>query len=286
MKVMTDCAANVLFLRTKKNSSHITKGIHTTMKVELLSYTPDSEKLVAAAARNCYSSVGIDDIMEDMTQERVDKFLDRLDSNGHESPIEHASFTFAVEGVSRSLLAQLTRHRIASFSVQSQRYVENKRISCVTPPAISEDQYTNDIFDVAISNAYDSYQKLVDELTNRYVQRQSADLKEDDEDLDIKMKRCITTAKKKAIEDARYVLPNACTTQIVFTMNARSLRNFFKLRCCNRAQGEIREMADKMLFLCREVAPSLFKHAGPSCVREGCSEGTMCCGNTRKDLIP
>lgn len=231
------------------------------MKVTLLTHTPDAEKIIAAAAKLCYASADIDTVLEGLTPEKTEKFIDMLASLGHESPIEHVSFTFGIEGVSRSLLAQITRHRIASFSVQSQRYVKENNFTFVTPPAIAEDKEALALYEQTMTDIFDAYQKLADTLQEKYAATMDA-----------------KAAEKKAIEDARFVLPNACATKMMVTMNARSLMNFFKLRCCNRAQWEIRELATQMCMLVKEVAPTLFQFAGPGCVRGACTEGKMTCG--------
>lgn len=231
------------------------------MKVTLLTHTPDAEKIIAAAAKLCYASSDIDSVLEGLTPEKTQKFLEMLSGLGHESPIEHVTFTFGIEGVSRSLLAQITRHRIASFSVQSQRYVKENNFTFVTPPAIAADAEALALYEQTMSDIFASYQKLADTLQAKYTETMGA-----------------KAAEKKAIEDARFVLPNACATKMMLTMNARSLMNFFKLRCCNRAQWEIRDLATQMCMLVKDVAPTLFRFAGPACVRGGCSEGTMTCG--------
>ena len=229
--------------------------------VMLISYTPDPERTVAAAARLCYSPSTIDQVMEQMDDEKTASFLDMLTQIGHQSPIEHASFTFGIEGVSRSLLAQITRHRIASFSVQSQRYVDEAGFDYVIPPESEGDEQTKELFLKAMELAKQSYETLTAHLERRYQK-------------DMVPK----AAHKKAIEDARFVLPNACTTKMICTMNARSLLNFFSHRCCNRAQWEIRELATQMLQEVKAVAPHLFEKAGPPCLRGACPEGKMSCG--------
>ena len=237
------------------------------IKVNLIAYTPEPEKVVAAAAKMCYSKSGPDEIMENLTPENTEKFLNRLISMGHESPIEHISFTFGVEGISRSLLAQLTRHRIASYSVKSQRYVEETAFSYVTPPEIAKNEKAKAVYEKTMTDITKAYNELADELYN--VHKNSMDEK---------------AARKKAIEDARFVLPNACETKLVMTFNARSLLNFFSERCCERAQWEIRDLADKMLALVREKAPVIFKNAGPKCVRGACPEGPMSCGKRTEKI--
>lgn len=237
------------------------------IKVNLIAYTPEPEKVVAAAAKMCYSKSGPDEIMENLTPENTEKFLNHLISMGHESPIEHISFTFGVEGISRSLLAQLTRHRIASYSVKSQRYVEETAFSYVTPPEIEKNEKAKAVYEKTMADITNAYNELADELYN--VHKNSMDEK---------------AARKKAIEDARFVLPNACETKLVMTFNARSLLNFFSERCCERAQWEIRDLADKMLALVREKAPVIFKNAGPKCVRGACPEGPMSCGKRTEKI--
>lgn len=236
------------------------------IKVTLLTHTPEPQKIMAAAAKLCYARADIDTVMDGLTPEKVDNFIDMLSGLGHESPMEHMVFSFGIENVSRSLLAQITRHRMASFSVQSQRYVAEKNFEFVTPPEIEGDEAAKKIFLDTMYDIAKSYNTLADALKARYVLEGMAE----------------KAAEKKAIEDARYVLPNACTTKMIVTMNARSLHNFFKLRCCNRAQWEIRDLACKMLALVKEVAPNVFKDAGPACVRGGCSEGNMTCGKAKE----
>lgn len=240
------------------------------MKVELIAHTPDPDKLIAAAAKLCYSAVGTDEILEGLTPEKAERFIDMLSSLGHESPVEHASFTFAIEGVSRSLLAQITRHRIASFSVQSQRYVGKENFEYIIPPEIDAIPEARELFIKAMDNDRDTYRELNRILTEKHTE---ANIKSGMDE-----KKAATAASKKANEDSRYVLSNACDTKIVMTMNVRSLYNFFSLRCCSRAQWEIRELACKMLGLVKEVSPTLFKNAGPSCVRGKCAEGSFTCG--------
>ena len=240
------------------------------MHVTLLAYTPTPEQTVAMAAKLCYSSKSIGALRDGLTEEKTNDFLDMLSDMGHESPIEHASFTFGIEGVSRSLLAQITRHRIASFSVKSQRYVHEGAFAYVTPPAVAEDAETRALFQEAMEAAQRYYDRLSERLAARHAAALTA--------RGVPEKQALRQAEKLANEDARFVLPNACDTQLVVTMNARSLLNFFSLRCCNRAQWEIRAVADEMLRLCRSAAPHLFAKAGPPCLRGDCPEGGMSCG--------
>lgn len=240
------------------------------MKVELLRYTPDGEKLIASAAKLCYSPVGISQIEEELTEEKVASFLNLLMDMGHESPIEHVSFTFGVEGVSRTLTHQLVRHRIASFSQQSQRYVRLDQFEYIIPPHIEKNSEAKELFLKAMEEDQRYYDKisslLYDEHYSRYIGEGLTE------------KQAKQKAEKESIEDARYIFPNACETKIVFTMNTRTLLNFFRLRCCNRAQWEIRQLAVQMLNELKKVYPVLFKNAGPGCVNGPCPEGIMTCG--------
>ncbi len=240
------------------------------MKVKLLTYTPDAEKIIAAAAKLCYAKSDIDTLLDNLTPEKVESFLKMLEDLGHESPVEHASFTFGIEGVSRALLAQITRHRIASFSVQSQRYVSKADFSYILPPEIEKIPEAKEEFIAAMEEDALHYESLRQKLIAAHLKSNlEAGMPESE------AKRA---AEKKANEDARFVLPNACDTRIIMTMNVRSLNNFFRLRCCNRAQWEIREVAVAMLREVRKVCPLLFGHSGPSCLYGPCAEGIYTCG--------
>ena len=234
------------------------------MNVKLLAHTPNPEAVIASAARLCYSSATIDDLMKKSEDgESTRKYIDMLMSLGHESPIEHVSFTFGIEGISRACSHQLVRHRIASYSQKSQRYVNETQFEYVTPEAIASDPVSKDIYDETMQLLQGRYDFIRAGLIQKYVK----------DGMDEK------AAEKKANEDARMVLPNACCTSIIVTMNIRSLFNFFKHRCCNRAQWEIRAVANEMLRQCMSVAPNIFKYAGPDCITKGkCPEGKMTCG--------
>ena len=243
-----------------------------TMHVKLLAHTPDPEKVIATAAKLCYSDSDIESLYDGLTPEKTEKFLDMLTSIGHESPIEHVSFTFGIEGISRVESHQLVRHRIASFSQKSQRYVCEDQFEFITPPAIEADPDLNALFFEHMMMTQQVYEKLRDGLITNHTERI---MLEDGVSEDVAKKK----AEKLANEDARFVLPNACETKIIVTMNVRSLFNFFRHRCCNRAQWGLRAVADEMLRQCKEVAPHLFANAGPSCVMQGkCPEGKMTCG--------
>ena len=222
------------------------------MKVTLLNHSPEPEKIIAAAARLCYTSKEIDELLEGLTEEKVEKFIDKLTSLGHESPLEHVTFTFGIEGISRACSHQLVRHRMASYSQKSQRYVDENGFSYVIPKTI---------IDSDMGRIYESLMFQIEEIYK--------DLK----------------AAGVPKEDARMVLPNACTTSIIVTMNVRSLLNFFKHRVCNRAQWEIQELAIEMLKICKEISPKLFAKAGANCMYGSCSEGSMSCGKPIKDLF-
>ena len=240
------------------------------MKVTLLQHTPEPEKIIASAAKLCYSESGVENILDGLTKEKTEKFLTMLMNLGHESPIEHVTFTFGIEGVSRSLLAQITRHRLASYSVKSQRYVKEGMFEFILPPEIEKNEEAKKLFLETMEADQRAYDRLTEILQKKHFETYLS------EGLDEKAAK--SKAEKQAIEDARFVLPNACETKMVVTMNARSLMNFFHHRCCTRAQWEIRAVADEMLRLVKEVAPTLFKKAGPSCVAGACPEGKMTCG--------
>ncbi len=240
------------------------------MKIKLLSHTPEPEKVISMAAKLCYSSVGVEEIEENLTEESVNKFLNMLINIGHESPLEHVSFTFAVEGISRACSHQIVRHRIASYSQQSQRYVKLNQFEYIIPQEINEIKEARELFIDSMKKDQEVYDKLVDILFEKHYNNLIKNGKNE--------KEAKRDAEKKAIEDARYVFPNACETKMVFTMNTRSLYNFLDHRCCERAQWEIRELATEMLKELKKVAPILFKNSGPNCVKGPCPEGNMTCG--------
>ncbi len=222
------------------------------MRVTLLSYTKDAERLCSSAAHSCYSVKGASELMEEWDERKGARWLGIPLASGHHSVIEHASYTFSIEGCSRAMTHQLVRHRLASFSQQSQRYVDMKNAEYVVPASISSDPELERRFRGLMDRIWEEYRAL---------------------------------AKSVPVEDARYVLPNACATNINVTRTARELWHFFELRTCRRAQDEIREAADQMLRLVREVSPLIFRDAGPPCISKGrCQEGKMSCGRPRKEL--
>ena len=219
-----------------------------SLDVRLLNHTPDPERAIAAAARLCYAPVGAAELLEAMSDEAVRKVLKTIITSGHTSALEHASYTFAVDGVSRALTHQLVRHRLASYNQQSQRYVTYaEEPSFVVPPAVANDPAATEAYGVATRAAFEAYRALLDAGI--------------------------------PAEDARYLLPNAMETKIVVTMNVRELLHFFELRCCKRAQWEIRELALAMLALAEPTAPYVFIDAGASCRRGPCREGKMTCND-------
>jgi len=217
------------------------------MNVKLVAYTSEAERKVAMAARLCYSPIGAAELEERLSGAQVKNLVEKIMSMGHFSTLEHASFTFAIEGVSRVLTHQLVRHRIASYSQQSQRYVKEHDFEFIVPPSVA-----------ANPAAKARFEGLMEEIRIVYGE---------------------LTAMGVHQEDARYCLANATETKIMVTMNARSLLNFFELRCCTRAQWEIRKMAELMLAEVRAVAPTIFAKAGPTCISgEYCREGDLSCG--------
>jgi len=224
------------------------------LKVVLLNHTKNPDQICAAAAQSCYSEKGASVLFEKTTDEKAKKMIKKVVGMGHLSVVEHAHFTFSVEGVSRALTHQLVRHRIASYSQQSQRYVSMDKAEYVLPPSIRADPEAKRLYKRTMDDAWKAYREL---------------------------------AGKVDKEDARYVLPNACHTNITITMNARELWHFFSLRCCRRAQWEIRMMAWKMLAEAMKAAPILFENAGPGCYRGPCPEGEYSCGRPyKKGQVP
>ncbi|MEG1603807.1 MAG: FAD-dependent thymidylate synthase [Cloacibacillus sp.] len=212
---------------------------------KLIAATPEADRIVAAAAKICYSPSGAAEILDGLDPAKTASFLKMLREAGHLSTFEHASFTFAVEGLSRVATHQLVRHRMASYSQQSQRYVEMSGCRCIVPPSVEADARAALIFKAQADAAHEAYMKLVE----------------------------LGVPK----EDARFILPHGAETRLVVTMNARELHHFFALRLCRRAQWEIRDAARAMLREVRAAAPLLFETAGPSCVVSGkCTEAHPC----------
>ena len=217
------------------------------MKVTLLAHTPEPEKVVAAAANLCYSGkADIDSLMDSLTPESTEKLINKLISMGHESPFEHVSFTFGIEGVSRAFLAQISRHRHISLSVMSQRYVSMEKFETLMPAAIKNKDKARIL-----------YRAIEADIKSAYKQMQEMGIKN---------------------EDARAILMNAQECRMILTGNVRSLWHLAHERMCARAQSEIRAVVTEMIRQCKEVAPTLFQNAGAKCVKGFCPEGHMSCG--------
>ncbi len=240
----------------------------TKLKVILLRHTPNPEETVAMAAKLCYSPSDIESLKDKIETKDQKAFVERLVKMGHMSPIEHSSFTFAIEGISRACSHQLVRHRLASYSQQSQRYVGESRtqeselkdqtFDYIIPPLIKKDKEASKAFEKFMIEAQKAYNAIVTRLNENGIKGESAN------------------------QDARFVLPNAAETKIMVTMNARELLHFFRQRCCNRAQWEIRAMAEEMLKLAKNAAPTLFHKAGPGCLYSPCPEGEYTCGKIKE----
>ncbi len=219
-----------------------------SMKVKLINYCKDPEKIVAQSARLCYSALDIEDLRERLSDESIIKLIKKIMKLGHYSVLEHATFTFAIEGISRVTSHQLVRHRLASFSQQSQRYVKinEQGFPYIVPKSIEKNKKITKIFIDAIKDLDRIYHLLL--------------------------------SYNIEAEDARYILPQAVKTKVILTVNARELLHIFRLRCCNRAQWEIKEMSIKMLKAVEDVAPTIFENAGPPCISGPCPEGELSCG--------
>ena len=229
------------------------------LKVILLKHTTNPEETVAMAAKLCYSPSDIEGLRRKIKAGDQKAFVEKLMKMGHMSPVEHASFTFAVEGISRACSHQLVRHRLASYSQQSQRYVsEEAGFDYVIPPSVKNDRELTRYFEDFMSEAQKAYNRIVERLNQMGLEGEAAN------------------------QDARFVLPNACETKIMVTMNARELLHFFRQRCCLRAQWEIRAMAEEMLRLVKKTAPVIFSKAGPGCVSGPCPEGEYTCGRMKE----
>ncbi len=228
------------------------------LQVVLLRHTPDPEEVVAMAAKLCYSPANVKELKQKIEAKDQAAFVEKLASIGHLSPIEHVSFTFGIEGISRACSHQLVRHRVASYSQQSQRYVREDEFDYIIPPSIRQDPEATKVFEEFMAEAQQRYTAILKTLEDKGLKGESGQ------------------------QDARYLLPNAAETKIVVTMNARELLHFFRVRCCNRAQWEIRAMAEGMLGLVKETAPTIFGKSGPGCLYAPCPEGKMTCGKVEE----
>lgn len=216
--------------------------------VTLMGHTPDPEYQVALAARMCYSPLGAKELKEKLTPKEVERLIKKILAMNHESVLEMASFSFAIEGISRVTSHQLVRHRIgSSYAQKSQRYLQETQFNYIIPTGVKESPKGERIFMEAMAYCQDSYNRLLELGIHQ--------------------------------EEARYLLPNAVETKLFVTMNARSLRHFFRLRCCQRAQGEIRRLAYCILKEVKKISPLLFQGAGPPCMTGTCPEGDLSCGH-------
>lgn len=227
----------------------------THLKVELLACTPNPEALIYAAFRQCYHKGFVGDMWPrllagEVSPEVQGQFIGEISNSGHTSPLEHVQLTFAAEGVSRALTHQLVRHRIASYSQQSQRYVDGSNFDYILPPAIGTNLGARQRFEACMQEIGATYREIRQLLI------------------------AAGRSETQASEDARFVLPQAAETRIVISMNCRSLLHFFAERCCTRAQWEIRALAFEMLKLAKEAVPVVFRTAGAKCEALGyCPEG-------------
>ena len=222
------------------------------LNVKLLEMTQNAISIIYVACRQCYSAKFAGDIFNERKENigKQENFVKRVVASGHESPLEHVKFTFAIEGVSRALTHQLVRHRIASYSQQSQRYIKEKSFDYVVPPLIETNKVLRDEFTKIVKEIQASYNKILKRFEEKGI------------------------TGEKANQDARFILPQATETKIVVTMNCRELLHFFSQRCCARAQWEIRNLANKMLEICKSHLPAVFSNAGPKCEKLGyCPEG-------------
>ncbi|MBE6022616.1 MAG: FAD-dependent thymidylate synthase [Cellulosilyticum sp.] len=269
--------------------------MESKLNVVVLSHTPEFEQNIVRGARLCYSSASIEGLRDKVTPEDAERFLNMILEIGHGSILEHSSITFGIEGVSRSLTHQLVRHRIGcSYSQKSQRYVSEGQFEYIIPKPIAAHEALKADYIKMMERLQEDYNHLTLGLLKEQIKEQFekgyenqllkealsnevtgdklvAIFKETD-------KKLYSKLEKVAIENARYVLPNACETKIQVTMNVRALFSFFKERLCDRAQEEIRDMAFEMWKACMEISPTIFKYAVPTCVHGKCKEGKMTCG--------
>lgn len=269
--------------------------METKLNVVILSHTPEFEQNIVRGARLCYSSATIEELRDKVTPEDAERFLNMILEIGHGSILEHSSITFGIEGVSRSLTHQLVRHRVgSSYSQKSQRYVSEGQFEYIIPKPIAKYEHLKAQFIESMERLQEDYntftlgllmEQIKEHIASGYENEKvsaalaaSAKSEEIIQLLKETDKKLYSKFEKTAIENARYVLPNACETKIQVTMNVRALFNFFKERLCDRAQEEIRDMAFEMWKACMEISPIIFKYAAPTCVHGKCKEGKMSCG--------
>lgn len=260
----------------KQNFNFEEKMLELQEEMESVIQGQSPETISATAGRLCYSALDVSEILEKFEQnpEQSNKQISNLAKMGHVSTFEHVSFTFAIEGVDRALTHQLVRHRMASYSQKSQRYVDmtkNAYAKVVVPDEVKKDPEALELFVKSALRDFEEYSKLTEMLVLKYTEENPEADKRD--------------IRGKALENARALLPNACETKIIVTMNARELIHFFNLRCCNRAQDGIRTVADQMLELVEDVCPNMFKNAGAPCINGKCPEGEKTCGHPKRKLL-
>ena len=274
--------------------------METKLNVKILSHTMNPELVASTAGKLCYSSLDIEELIKKQTPEDMERFINMIVSSGHHSILEHCTFTFAIEGISRACAMQLTRHRIASYSMRSQRYVKEGQFEYVVPDDIKRDESLYNSYEQYMVDLQNSYDAIVDKLMYNYLfdnnyanilYHELKRLKIDIEEflgwknnlydglssLKVEYKQLYSSLEKRAIENARYVLPNACETKIIVTMNLRSLINFCNHRCCRRAQDEINQLAWKMVEEVEKISPLLAKCLGATCQFGKCGEGAFSC---------
>lgn len=275
--------------------------METKLNVKILSHTMNPELVASTAGKLCYSSLDIEELIKKQTPEDMERFINMIVSSGHHSILEHCTFTFAIEGISRACAMQLTRHRIASYSMRSQRYVKENQFEYVVPDDIKRDGYLSNLYEQTMNDLQNDYDLIVEKLMDNYLRgkkykdildnelkRLKIDKEEYEtfisgdwktyEDIKAKYKSLYSALEKRAIENARYVLPNACETKIIVTMNLRSLINFCNHRCCRRAQDEINQLAWKIVEEVEKISPLLAKCLGATCQFGKCGEGAFSCG--------
>lgn len=256
------------------------------LNVKLLSHTENPELVIATAGKLCYSPSTIEDLMEKQTDESVERFVNMLVGLGHESPLEHTSFTFGIEGISRIVEIQLVRHRIASYSIQSGRYVKRENPEFIKPERIKNNYVASDIFDevarVSVKGYNDLFLVLMLDLMGYSNAEVSIMSDIEREEIVYKLYESdIKTYKKYeklAIEDARYVHLQSIGVKVICTFNLRSLINFTRHRECRRAQREIQNLSKAMIKLIDDKFPLLGKILGAPCRFGTCPEGSYCCG--------
>jgi thymidylate synthase (FAD) len=221
--------------------------LKSTQKVQLVTFTPNPDTVASIAARMCYSSGGIDSLLE---HDNITAVLPKVLASGHLSVLRHVMFTFAVEGISRACSHQLVRHSVGvGISQQSQRYVKSDSPTYIVPPTIENfgSKGLSRFFDTSIRHSWEQYKEVM--------------------------------AAGIPAEDARFLLPNAAETKMLISFTGEALLHLFEKRDCIRSQWEIKSIVNLMMPLVKSVAPIMFDKAGALCKTAGyCPEGGMSCG--------